>query len=300
MKNFQTVDEKIGTIVTVGKLLEKGNEILKDNEIDTYILDTQLLLGYVLNKDRIWLITNRSKKVKIEDETKFYELLLKRKYKMPIKYILQECEFMGLNFYVKQGVLIPRGDTEVLVEEVLSRIGKDDDLAICDLCCGSGAIGLSLAYYRKNIKVDLIDIDDIPKQVTNINIKKLDLEQNTNFIQSDLLNEVIEKNEKYDILVSNPPYIREDVIPTLMEDVKNYEPKLALVGGEDGLDFYKKIVNQSLKVLKNNGILAFEIGHDQGEDVKNLMFKSNFRNLQIIKDLAGLDRVVIGNLIEKN
>ena len=299
MKNFQTIDEKTTTIFTIGKLLEDGNKILKDHKIDTYSLDTQLLLGHVLNKDRIWIITNRSKEIDIENKNKFYQLLNKRKEKMPIKYILEECEFMSLNFYVKSGVLIPRGDTEVLVEEVLSRIDDGDDLKICDLCCGSGAIGLSLAHYKKNIQVDLIDIDDIPKEVTNINIKNLTLEQRTNFIQSDLLNVVIEENKKYDILVSNPPYIREDVIPTLMNDVKDYEPKLALVGGKDGLDFYRKIIKQSLRVLNNNGILAFEIGYDQGEDVKKLMIESNFESLKIIKDLAGLDRVVIGNLIEK-
>ena len=185
---------------------------------------------------------------------------------MPIKYILGKAEFMGLDFNVKEGVLIPRPDTEILVEEVLKNIDENEKLEVCDLCCGSGAIGLSLATFRKNISVDLVDIDNIPKEVTINNIENLSLEGRTNFIQSDLFSNL--QGKTYDIIVSNPPYIRNEVIETLMDDVKNYEPHLALAGGEDGLVFYRKIIKESKYYLKDNGILAFEIGHDQGEDVK--------------------------------
>lgn len=281
---------------TIGSLLIKGNEILREKEIDTYILDSQLLLAKVLQRDKLYLITNREEKVQKQGVEEFYNLINKRACKMPIKYILGETEFFGLELFVREGVLIPRGDTEILVETILENIPDDSEAEICDLCCGSGAIGLAIAYNKPKVIVDLVDIDDIPKEVTLKNIDKLKLQERTRFIQSDLLEELVKENKKYDILVSNPPYIREDEIPKLMEDVKNFEPHLALSGGQDGLIFYKKIVEQSLEVLKENGILAFEIGYDQGNDVKNLMLEKGYRNVKIIKDLAGLDRVVIGNL----
>ena len=162
------------------------------------------------------------------------------------------------------------------------------------MCCGSGAIGISLAYFRQNIKVDLIDYYPIPEKVSLINIKKNNLEDRVSFIKSDLLEEPIKGNKVYDIIVSNPPYIEEKEIDTLMEDVKNYEPHTALNGGADGLDFYRKIIVQSQKVLKNDGILAFEIGYNQGEAVKSLMNEYNFKNIKVIKDFASLDRIVIG------
>ena len=281
---------------TIGELLIYGNKELKEANIDTYILDTQLLLGEVLKKDKLYLITHKEEEV-IKSVTKaFYLLIEKRKNKMPIKYILKNTEFMGLDFYVEEGVLIPRGDTEILVEEALKFIDEDKEYEICDLCCGSGAIGISIAALRENTKVDLIDYYEIPERVTKRNIRNHKLGDRTSFIKSDLLEEPIANGKKYDILISNPPYIKEEVIEELMEDVKNYEPHTALSGGKDGLYFYRRIVEDSDKILKENGILAFEIGHDQGEEVKGLMTEKGYNNVRVIKDLAGLDRVVIGNL----
>ena len=215
---------------------------------------------------------------------------------MPIKYILKSTEFMVLDFQVEEGVLIPRGDTEILVEETLKIIDDEKEYDVCDLCCGSGAIGISIAYLRENTKVDLIDYYDVPEKVTKRNIIKHNLNSRATFIKSDLLEEPINQQKKYDILVSNPPYIREEVIETLMDDVKKYEPHTALSGGEDGLYFYKKIVNDSDKILKNKGILAFEIGHDQGKEVSDLMIEKGYKNVRVVKDLAGHDRVVIGEI----
>lgn len=280
----------------IGELLIDGNKILKEANIDTYILDTQLLLGKVLGKDKLHLITNKEEEVSKFKEREFYSLIEKRKNKMPISYILKTTEFMGLDLHVEEGVLIPRGDTEILVEETLKFMDKDKEYEVCDLCCGSGAIGISIAHFRENTKVDLIDYYDVPEKVTKRNIVKQKLSNRAKFIKSDLLNEVINQQKKYDILVSNPPYIKEEVIDTLMEDVKDYEPHTALSGGNDGLDFYRRIVDDSDKILKENGILAFEIGHDQGEEVSNLMIEKGYKNVRVVKDLAGLDRVVIGNI----
>lgn len=278
----------------IGELLENGSKVLKDNDVDTYILDAQLLLGMVLAKDKIYLITNRDKEVSVKDEKEYLNLIEKRSKKMPIKYILGETEFMGIDLDVEEGVLIPRGDTEVLVEEVLSIINEEDSLDVCDLCSGSGAIGISLAILRKNIKVDEIDNYDIPEKVTKSNILKHALENRVKFIKSNLLREVIKQEKKYDIIVSNPPYIKASEIDNLMDDVKVYEPHIALDGGEDGLVFYRKIIKESKLALKDNGLLAFEIGHDQGESVKKLMEEEGFSNIRLVKDLAGLDRVLLG------
>lgn len=279
---------------TIEELLNISKETLKREKIDTYILDSNLLLGEVLKQDKLYLLMNKDEKVSKYKEKRFMELLEKRKRKMPMQYILKKCEFMGLDFHVEEGVLVPRGDTEVLVEEVLKNIDENDSLNVCDLCCGSGAIGISLAHYRDKISVDLIDIESTPEKVTKMNIRRLKLQDRCTFIKSDLLNEAINNGKIYDIIVSNPPYIRGEVIETLMEDVKNYEPHIALDGGFDGLDFYKRIINDSKYILKENGILAFEIGFDQGEDVKLLMENEGYRDIRVINDLAGLNRVVIG------
>ena len=279
---------------TIGELLELGSKKLKEKSIDSYMLDAQLLLGMVLGKDKIYVITNRDKEVSHKDEKEYIALIEKRSRKMPIKYILGETEFMGFDFDVEEGVLIPRGDTEILVEELLSIINEDEELNICDLCSGSGAIGISLAMNRKNIKVDEIDNYDIPEKVTKSNIVKHGLENRVKFIKSNLLEEVIKVGKKYDIIVSNPPYIKACEIEGLMDDVKLYEPHVALDGGEDGLIFYRRIIEESRLTLNENGILAFEIGHDQGLDVRILMEEAGFSNVKLVKDLAGLDRVLLG------
>lgn len=278
----------------IEELINTGTSVLKESGIDTARLDAELLLGSVIEKNRVYLITHKEEEVSSENEKKYFDLIEKRRNKMPVKYILNKCEFMGIDFHVEEGVLIPRDDTEILVEEVLKDISENEEKQLCDLCCGSGAIGISLAYFRQNIKVDLIDYYPIPEKVSLINIKKNNLEDRVSFIKSDLLEEPIKGNKVYDIIVSNPPYIEEKEIDTLMEDVKNYEPHTALNGGADGLDFYRKIIVQSQKVLKNDGILAFEIGYNQGEVVKSLMNEYNFKNIKVIKDFASLDRIVIG------
>ncbi|GEA33122.1 hypothetical protein CDIOL_40450 [Clostridium diolis] len=278
----------------IEELIKTGTFTLKENGIDTARLDAELLLGNIIEKDRVYLITHKEDEVSKEDAEKYFDLIEKRRNKMPVKYILNKCEFMGIEFYVEEGVLIPRGDTEILVDEVLKIIEENQEMQICDLCSGSGAVGISLAHFRQNIKVDLIDYYPIPEKVSLINIEKNKLEDRVFFIKSDLLEESIKNNKIYDIIVSNPPYIEECEIGKLMEDVKNYEPHTALNGGNDGLDFYRKIIDQSQYTLRESGILAFEIGYNQGEAVKLLMENNGFTNVKIVKDFASLDRVVVG------
>lgn len=281
---------------TIEELINTGTKTLKDNGIDTARLDTELLLGNVIEKERLYLITHKEETIGKDQCDEFFELIEKRRKKMPVKYILNKCEFMGIDLHVEEGVLIPRDDTELLVDEVLKNISENDEKQICDLCCGSGAIGISLACLRKNIKVDLLDYYPIPEKVTLINIEKHNLQGRVSFSKSDLLDVSIKASKKYDIIVSNPPYIEEEEIEKLMDDVQKYEPHTALSGGIDGLDFYRKIVNQSIEVLNKNGILAFEIGYNQGKAVKSLMEENNFKDVRVIKDFASLDRIVIGHL----
>ncbi len=280
--------------MNIGSLLNLATKMLNSKKIDTARLDSQLILGKVLNKDKIYLMINSNEEVEEKDEEEFLKLINKRMENMPVRYILGEVDFMGLDFYIEEGVLIPRSDTEVLVEEVLKIIDKDKELNLCDLCSGSGAIGISLAHYRKNIMVDLIDFYEKPEKISKKNIVRNKLENQVKFIKSDLLKEPIKELKRYDIIVSNPPYIKENVIDTLMDDVKNYEPRTALSGGDSGLIFYERIVEESKKALKENGILAFEIGYDQGDSVRNIMKNGGYIDINVVKDLAGLDRVVIG------
>lgn len=282
--------------MNIGEVLKYAYDILKKENIDTYMLDAQLLLQKVLKKDKLFIILNRNETLSKDEEEEFLKLINLRKDKMPVKYILGECEFMGLNFYVKEGVLIPRADTEILVEEVIKEIKENNYNRICDVCCGSGAIGVSIGKYIENSTVDCYDISDIAIEVTGKNIERFLLKDRLTVEKSDLLTVAIKQNKKFDVIVSNPPYIKEEVIPTLMEDVKDYEPYIALCGGIDGLDFYRKITNQSLEILENNGLLAFEIGYDQEEEIKELLIENGFTDVRVINDLAGLNRVVIGKI----
>lgn len=278
----------------IKELLNKGYKILKEEKIESYILDCQLILGKVLNLDRMSIIINGNLEVSEDKACEYFELIKKRKLRMPIKYITETAEFMGIDFYIKEGVLIPRPDTEILVEEVLKEINKRKLEKICDVCCGSGVIGLSIAKLLENTIVVCSDIDDTALEVTQKNIDNLSLKSRASAVKSDLLKFAIDENLYFDVVVSNPPYIKTDIIPTLMEDVKKYEPYIALCGGEDGLDFYRKITKESILTLKSGGVLAYEIGYDQAEAVSDILKQYNYTDIRVVKDLSGLDRVVIG------
>jgi len=284
--------------MNIGEVLLKSYGILKKVGIESYILDSQLLLGKVLNVDKLFIMLNRGFNLNHQEENEFSRLIKLRENKMPIKYILGECEFMGMDFIVAPGVLIPRPDTEILVEEVIKHINEKAYTEICDVCSGSGAIGIAIAEFIKSTKVMLYDISSDAIAVAKLNIERFDLSIRVKQQQSDLLQSAIDQNKKFQVVVSNPPYIRDAVIPTLMEDVKNYEPYIALSGGEDGLDFYRRITNESLRVLEKGGLLAFEIGYDQREEVQDMLSKAGFKNIECIKDLSGNDRVIKGTLMD--
>ncbi|MBK5240206.1 peptide chain release factor N(5)-glutamine methyltransferase [Clostridium sp.] len=284
--------------MNIGEILIESYGILKKVGIESYILDSQLLLSKVLNVDKLFIMINRSFELNPNQENEFIRLINLRKNKMPVKYILGDCEFMGMNFIVRPGVLIPRPDTEILVEGVIEHINKRAYTEVCDVCSGSGAIGIAIAEFVKGAKVTLYDISKEAVALSKSNIERFDLSKRVHAEFSDLLQVAIDENKKFQVVVSNPPYIRDEIIPSLMEDVKDYEPYLALSGGEDGLDFYRRITKQSLQVLEKGGLLAFEIGYDQKDQVMRILLKSGFKEVECIKDLSGNDRVVSATLPE--
>ncbi|MEG2412537.1 MAG: peptide chain release factor N(5)-glutamine methyltransferase [Clostridium sp.] len=282
--------------MNINEALIRGYDILKSVGIESYIIDTQLLLCKVLKVNKLYIIMNRNESLSEECEEEFLELINTRKERCPIAYILGQVEFMGINLYVKDGVLIPRPDTEILVEQCISIIndGKLDN--ICDMCCGSGAIGVAIAKYTEAKSVTLFDISPIAYQVTSENIHSLKLQDRVKVIESNLFAKAKENELRFNMIVSNPPYIREDILPTLMNDVKDYEPHLALSGGDDGLEFYRAICEEGKELLDSNGYLCFEIGHDQEVEVKTIMEDQGFQEIYSLKDLGGNYRVVIGKL----
>lgn len=278
----------------LNEVLVKAYEILKNECIETYMLDAQILLCKVLNKDKLFIMLNRDVELLDSEIDLYFDLISLRMERMPVKYILKRCEFMGMEFNVEPGVLIPRPDTEILVEKVIEKIKENKYVEICDVCCGSGAIGLSVAAFVEKCAVKLLDISDIAIKVSKENTLKFDLSYRAEVEHSDLLSKPIEEGNQFDCIVSNPPYIRKSEMSTLMKDVVDYEPDLALNGGEDGLQFYREITKQSRECLKNAGMLAYEIGHDQRVDVENILKNNGFERIESYKDLAGHDRVVIG------
>ena len=218
---------------------------------------------------------------------KLNEYVKKRLGHMPIQYILNKAYFCGLPLYVNENVLIPRFDTEVLVEEVLKISKKDKSKRILDICTGSGAIAIALKKLGGFERVDALDISDKALEVAKRNANELDL--NINFLKSDMFSSLTCEN-KYDIIVSNPPYIQSDVVDTLESEVKDFEPRLALDGDVDGMKFYKIIAENYENYLADNGVLALEIGYDEADDIRALF---EGKNVVIKKDLANLDRVAI-------
>ena len=274
---------------TLEEALLFGKNILKENNIDNYDLDAWYLLEYYFKINRMKYLLEPKKEISNEDYQGYIELIKRRASKIPLQHITGEQEFMGLSFLVSKDVLVPRQDTEILVEEVL-KVSKGKE--ILDVCTGSGCIIISLSKLGDIKKGVGIDISEDALKIANQN--KIRLESEVSFLQSDLFEQV---EGMYDIIVSNPPYIESSEIRNLKEEVRLHDPLIALDGMEDGLYFYRKIIDQLDKYLRPNGRIFFEIGYNQGESVSNLLRQKGFQGIEVIKDLAGLDRVVKGSYV---
>ena len=274
------------------EVYSQGVELLQGAEVPEAALDARLLLEYVCGTNRNTLLVHGDREVSEEEVNRYKELLEVRAKRIPLQQILGVQEFMGLEFGVNEHVLIPRQDTEILVEEVLKNL--HDGMRILDMCTGSGCILISLLHFSNDCSGVGADISTEALKVARDNAEKLLSEKTAEFIHSNLFEKI---SGRFEIIVSNPPYIRPDVIKTLMPEVKEHEPMLALDGGADGLDFYREIVSTGKDYLTGGGMMFFEIGYDQGEDVKTLLEQAGFGDVNVVQDYAGLDRVVYGTKI---
>lgn len=287
--------------MTYQDLYRKGSAYLQEVQIPEYALDARLLLEYVCGTNRNDLLAHGDKEVSEEQQKRFDDLIMKRGQHIPLQHLTQEQDFMGLTFFVNEHVLIPRQDTECLVEVMMKEL--HDGMRILDMCTGSGCILLSLLYYSNDCIGVGVDKSVQALEVARKNAELIgrqkkqncgmveDSDIHVNFVESDLFQKV---EGRFDMIVSNPPYIRTEVIETLMPEVRDYEPRMALDGKDDGLFFYREIIDKSRKHLIRGGVLGFEIGFEQGEEVLKLMEKAGFCDVKVVKDLAGLDRVVYG------
>ena len=282
--------------MTLDEAYRKGRAILEENGISDAANDAGLLLFDVCGIDKGYLLAHGNEEVNItcEDgrENRYFAMVSRRASHIPLQHILGYTCFMGLTFKVDNRVLVPRQDTEILVEEVLGHV--HDGMRILDLCTGSGCILISLLNYSNDCFGIGTDISEDALFVAKENAKEiLSGKEGTGyeFIKSDIFENV---EGRFDIIVSNPPYIKSDVIPTLDIEVKDHDPYIALDGGKDGLIFYKRIIDEANEHLNIGGALFFEIGYDEAEPVSQMLKDKGFTEVKIIKDYAGLDRVVMG------
>lgn len=277
--------------MTIMEAIKKGMIELKNSNIEFPKLKSRLLMQFILNKPRQYVIVNDMEELNKNEERKYFDAILKIRKGIPLEHITHQKEFMKLNFFVDQNVLIPRQDTEILVEEVIKIVQKTNAKKILDLCTGSGAIAVSIAKYLPKSEITAIDISNEALKIAKKNAINNQVENQITFISSDMFTNL--NDEKFDIIVSNPPYIKRKVIESLDEEVKK-EPYIALDGGEDGLYFYKKIIRESYQYLKYGGYLCLEIGFDQKIDVIELIEnEEKFENTYSKKDLYDNDRIIV-------
>lgn len=274
-------------------LLKLGIKELKN--IDESDLKVKIILSNLLGEDKSYLVIHKDREISGNIEAEFLNCVERLKQGEPVQYIIGKTEFYGLEFNVNSNVLIPQPDTEILVEEVIDIYNKsfsnyNENVTILDLCTGSGAIAVSLKKNLENTEVFASDISIKALEIAKKNADKNNTE--ITFIESNLFENI---NTKFDIIVSNPPYIERVVLKTLSEEVK-HEPVLALDGGEDGLDFYRKIAEEAKNYLKENGILAIEIGFDQKDSVTKLLEQEGYKDIYSKKDYSGNDRIVVGKI----
>lgn len=274
----------------ISDIYKNSVALFREKEIPEPENDTRLLMEHFLGVTRNDLLIHGDRDI-TENLDDYNNAIMRRCTREPLQYITGIASFMGLDFKVNPAVLVPRADTEILVEEILKDIHSGS--RIMDMCTGSGCILISLLNYSNECSGLGVDLSKDALEIAKHNALQLVPDKDISFVNSDLF-EAIEAEDKFDIIVSNPPYIASAVIEELMPEVRDYEPRMALDGTEDGLYFYRKIVEGAETYLKSGGLLAFEIGYDQGEAVKLLMENKGFNEVEIVKDYSNMDRVVKG------
>jgi len=278
---------------TVIKLINWTTEYLVEKKFEDARLQTELLLSHALNLSRIELYTNFDRPLNPDELAHFKNLLKRRLANEPLQYITGETEFYSLSFHVRPSVLVPRPETEILVEKAIAQAEKItfDNINILDVGTGSGCIAVALAKNLENAHVTSVDISPDALQVARENAEKNNVE--IDFVNLDALKPwPIEFARKFDIIVSNPPYVSYSEFEALAPEIKEYEPKVSLLGGNDGLEFYRKFANILTDILKPSSFAFFEIGEKQASSVSNIFADAGFQNIQVLNDLAGKNRVV--------
>lgn len=285
--------------LTYAEIYQWGREELSSAGIEEAGTNARLLLEWCCGTDRNTLLAHGDRPVSVKEYEQYEDCIIRRKSCIPLQYITGEQEFMGMTYTVNKNVLIPRQDTEVLVEEVMRHL--HDGMRILDMCTGSGCILLSLLRYSNDCTGVGVDISKEALWVARENADRIlgaqAMERQQVVLMQGNLFEALEKSDekdKFDIIVSNPPYIKTSVIESLMPEVREHEPRLALDGRDDGLFYYREIISKAGRFLAGGGMLFFEIGYDQGEEVCRMMREADYINIEVIKDFAGLDRVVCG------
>lgn len=276
---------------TISSLLNWTVNYFKSKNIESARLDAEVLLSHVLGQERIYLYVHFDEPMEQAELGKFREYVKKRAQHVPVAYIIGEKEFMGLPFKVTPDTLIPRPDTEILVENVLANLAEDETVQIVDIGTGSGAIILSLLANLPKARGKTVDIAVKAVEVAKENAVRLQVADRCEFLVGDLFAPL--QDSKFDVIVSNPPYIPQKDIATLEVDVRAYEPVSALTDGGDGLSYYRRLLAEGKRYLKENGFIALEIGIHQAQAVKRIALDNGWRNIKIIKDYAGIDRVVL-------
>ena len=275
----------------IKEAIRKGMILLKTNNIQEPNLKSRLLMQYILNKSRQYMLIHDNEELTNKQEKAYLENIEKMIKGVPLQHITHSQEFMKMNFYVNENVLIPRSDTEIFVEEVINIAKKTNAKKILDLCTGSGAIAISLAKYIENSQITAVDISEEALRIAKLNAVNNNVEDKITFVKSDLFENIVK--EKYDIIVSNPPYIKKDFMKKLDKEVQQ-EPYIALDGGYDGLDFYRKIISEGYQYLKFKGYLCMEIGYDQKQEVFDIIkSQEKYSNTYSKIDLGGNDRIVV-------
>lgn len=285
---MKMAEKRIGSFT---ELLENARSYLGEKGIAEARTDAWLLMEEVFEIGRSWYFVHGEMVPDPEKAIYYWKLVEQRGRRIPLQYLTKRTWFYGLPFTVSEHVLIPRQDTEILVEEALKHVKPG--MRILDMCTGSGCVLLAILANCKQVSGIGVDLSEKALDVAEKNAE--DLQIPAEFFQSDLFEKV---DGMFDVIVSNPPYIRTDVISSLMPEVRDHEPLMALDGKEDGLYFYRKILAQTGRYLRPGGWICFEIGFDQGEDLRSLMKAQGLERIEIVKDLAGLDRTALGRLPE--
>ena len=273
--------------------LEYGRNLFKNAGIESYSLDTQVILAHVLNRNREWILSHVEHEIEENDYNLFSSLVKKRALGCPVQYITNRCEFYSLDFYIDERALIPRADTEIITGLVIDAVSGNEK-KVLEIGTGSGCIAVTVAVHCNNIIITAVDLGLDALEVATINADRHNVTNRIKFLNIDIFSGLPNFYETFDIIISNPPYIETGQIKELPPSVRLYEPLTALDGGVDGLDFYRVIAKTGRGLLSAGGMVFLEIGSTQAIGVKKILLDNLYKDIKIIKDLSGLDRVVTG------